>query len=123
MQSVSHSEASKPEISEHLPLWLRKKEAMEQFALSEKRLRELRKDRLVTFRLEGNEYVYETQSLIDYSYQDSIKAEVPEIPESLDKGDHKLISLTREVIRQEKEKEVREKEGEKEKSKKEDEDA
>jgi hypothetical protein len=120
MKSVAHSEASRPEISEHLPLWLRKREAMGQFALSEKRLRELRQHRLVTFRLEGNEYVYETQSLIDYSYRDSVKAE---IPESLDQGDHKLISLTREVIRREKEKGVREREGEKEKSNKEDDNA
>lgn len=95
-----------PETSNHLPLWLRKTEAMKEFALSAKRLRQLRKKRKVTHRLEGNEYVYETKSLIDYSKKNLIEAVISE-PQ---REDEKLIQLTKEVIRKEKEKEVREKE-------------
>jgi len=90
----------------HLPLWLRKKEAMKEFALSVKRLRQLRKDKKVAHRLEGNEYIYETQSLINYCRENSIMAEIPEHQGQ----DEKLMSLTKEVLRKEKEKEMREKE-------------
>lgn len=89
-----------------LSLWLRKREAMKQFALSERRLRQLRKERRVTHRHEGNEYRYETASLIDYSYGDAIRAKIPE-PQN---EDEKLIQLTKEVIRKEREKAVMEKE-------------
>lgn len=90
----------------HLPLWLRKKEAMKEFALSAKRLRHLRKEKRVTHRLEGNGYVYETQSLLSYCRENLIMAEIPE----LQNEEERLMLLTKEVLRKEKEKEMREKE-------------
>lgn len=94
------------ELSPDLPLWLRKKRAIEEFGLSEKRLRNLRKNRQVTHRLEGKEFLYETASLINYANGNSIPAEVLE-PEN---GDERLIRLAKEVIVREKEQEVRNKE-------------
>lgn len=82
---------------------------MKEFALSEKRLRHLRKEKRVTHRLEGNGYVYETQSLISYCREHLIMAEIPEYQSQ----DEKLMSLTKEVLRKEKEKEMKEKEASK----------
>ncbi len=78
---------------------------MEEFALSEKRLRQLRKEKRITHRLEGKEYCYQTQSLIDYCRGNmTIAISKPQ------NEDEKLMLLTREVIRKEREKEVMEKE-------------
>lgn len=82
---------------------------MKEFALSAKRLRHLRKEKRVTHRFEGNGYVYETQSLINYCKENLIMAEIPEHQGQ----DEELMSLTKEVLRKEKEKEMREKEASK----------
>jgi len=86
-----------------LSLWLKKKKAIEEFGLSEKRLRTLRKNKQVTHRFEGKEFLYETASLINYANGNAVKAEIPE-PQY---GDGELMLLTKEVMLRELEKEVR----------------
>jgi len=94
------------EFSSGLPLWLKKERAIAEFGLSPKRLRTLRKNKQVTHRLEGNEFLYESASLVNYADGNSIPAEIPE-PED---GDQKLMLLTKEVLRKEREIEVMKKE-------------
>lgn len=89
-----------------LPKWLRKKRAIEEFGLSEKRLRILRKTRQVTHRLEGNEFLYESASLVNYANGNSIPAEALESED----GDGKLMQLTKEVLMKELEEKVKIKE-------------
>lgn len=89
-----------------LSLWLRKKKAIEEFGLSEKRLRTLRKNKHVTHRFEGKEFLYETASLINYANGNAVKADVPESQN----GDGELMLLTKEVLRKERELEVMRKE-------------
>ncbi len=97
---------SESSIQTHIPLWISKIRAMEEFALSEKRLRQLRKEKRITFRLEGNRYVYQTRSLVNYCRGNTTIAEIPE-PQN---EDERLMLLTKEVLQKEKEKEIREKE-------------
>lgn len=89
-----------------LSLWLKKKKAIEEFGLSEKRLRILRKNKQVTHRFEGKEFLYETASLINYANGNAVKAEIPEHQN----GDGELMLLTKEVLRKERELEVMRKE-------------
>ncbi len=96
-----------------LSLWLRKKKAIEEFGLSEKRLRALRKNKKVTHRFEGKEFLYETASLINYANGNAVKADVLE-PQN---GEGKLMLLTKEVVLRELEKEVRSKENKSKKEK------
>ena len=86
-----------------LSLWLKKKKAIEEFGLSEKRLRTLRTNKQVTHRFEGKEFLYETASHINYANGNAVKADVPE-PQN---GDGELMLLTKEVMLRELEKEVR----------------
>ena len=85
------------ELSPRLPLWLKKKRAIAEFGLSEKRLRTLRKNKQVTHRLEGNEFLYETASLVNYANGNAV------LPEMLNpkNGDSKLMLLEKEVLRKE----------------------
>ena len=80
-----------------LPKWLKKRRVCEEFALSEKRLRELRQQSLVRFRQDGNQFVYLTESLDDYF---NGKIEMPEISNP-DEGDNQIMSLKKEVLRKE----------------------
>ncbi len=90
-----------------LPRWLKKRRVCEEYALSEKRLRELRKQSLVKFRQDGNQFVYLTENLDDYF---NGKIETPDALKPKN-GDSKLVLLEKEVLLKEaKVKAIKEKE-------------
>ena len=83
-----------------LPRWLPKRDAMKEFAFSEDRLRQLRKENKINFVMEGNQFIYETQSLIAYREEAIVRNNAEE-------EENEVAQLLKEVLKKESEAERR----------------
>ena len=83
-----------------LPRWLPKRKAMEEFAFSEDGLRQLRKENKINFVMEGNQFIYETQSLIAYREKAIVR-------NNAEDEENEVAQLLKEVLKKESEAERR----------------